>query len=673
MKKLLSIFVCIFLLCGVLLAGSIATVADILMFGDPSGDSNIDSSDARMVLQYEVGLIRLNPAQELVANVNGDTSVDSSDARLILQFEVALIEHFPVEQVERESKNEVFMGNDVEEIYSTKTFNELVSYDDTSNTYIFSKINDGIRRLQHGDKVVILPCNSFPDGCAIKVDRLEIQEDTAVITSQKVQLSDIVATIDVAQSIPMTADMITEYGDGVTPQIPVATQNAGMMRAAASVTMPIPTLDINIPINENLEVTGSIFVSPTLNVDIDLHKGWFNIPTGVDRFLVSLSNNMKSNLKVEAKADGTIVDMAKVYRLQDGSLKEKYANYKLTKAKAHDYTQKLFASAFPIPTTPGLAVTVSWYITVTAEGSISVEAILEQSTMQGIKLENGVWSAINEESKTLTLCGSADAAIYAGVGMEIGLSYVGIVAANIAPEIGIEIKASTEITGSFFGEEEDEESSHDCWLCVDGDVNLKFQIVANVTAIGFGAVREGYILSPTAKKIGDFYITFGGETHGTAWGWGVCPYNPDAKSGNPLEGLSTFAGHTYKVFDESMAWHEAKQYCETLGGHLATVTSQEEQNFVASLIGLGNKGYYWLGATDENIEGSWGWVTDEPFEYTHWDWGEPNNLSYEDFRSAEGYLEINASHYRWNDIKNVGDTIIPLSHIGFVCEWESDN
>lgn len=34
-----------------------------------------------------------------------------------------------------------------------------------------------------------------------------------------------------------------------------------------------------------------------------------------------------------------------------------------------------------------------------------------------------------------------------------------------------------------------------------------------------------------------------------------------------------YNGHTYKRFDESMSWKDAKAYCESIGGYLATITS----------------------------------------------------------------------------------------------------
>ena len=52
---------------------------------------------------------------------------------------------------------------------------------------------------------------------------------------------------------------------------------------------------------------------------------------------------------------------------------------------------------------------------------------------------------------------------------------------------------------------------------------------------------------------------------------------------------SVYQNHSYKVFDESMTWQQAKEKCESLGGHLVTITSQGEQNFVSKLLTNGSK------------------------------------------------------------------------------------
>ena len=61
--------------------------------GDVNSDGKIDSTDARLVLQYAVGKIGTLGA-ETAADVNRDKKIDSTDARLILQYAVGKISGF---------------------------------------------------------------------------------------------------------------------------------------------------------------------------------------------------------------------------------------------------------------------------------------------------------------------------------------------------------------------------------------------------------------------------------------------------------------------------------------------------------------------------------------------------------------------------------------------------
>ena len=88
-----------------------------------------------------------------------------------------------------------------------------------------------------------------------------------------------------------------------------------------------------------------------------------------------------------------------------------------------------------------------------------------------------------------------------------------------------------------------------------------------------------------------------------------------------LNGYKVFNGHTFKLYDQSLTWHEAKVMCEALGGHLATSTSAEKNVFLTSLImyklsKIQTSAYTaWLGGTDEVEEGVWHWITGEEWNY----------------------------------------------------------
>lgn len=136
----------------------------------------------------------------------------------------------------------------------------------------------------------------------------------------------------------------------------------------------------------------------------------------------------------------------------------------------------------------------------------------------------------------------------------------------------------------------------------------------------------------------------------------------------------TFNSHEYAFYDIGLTWNEAKIYCENLGGHLVTITSQEEQNFICQLIQNGTMSSYWLGAKrSENDWDSWEWITDETFSFAYWDAGEPNGSG--DCLQMYNILPSSQIEYAWDDTYAEGDRGGGLKYweIGFICEWDTIN
>ncbi len=85
--------------------------------------------------------------------------------------------------------------------------------------------------------------------------------------------------------------------------------------------------------------------------------------------------------------------------------------------------------------------------------------------------------------------------------------------------------------------------------------------------------------------------------------------------------LGEFGGHRYFRSNFSRTWNQAKTMATVLGAHLVTLSSEGENNFVS-----GNGQLAWIGLTDEAAEGTFTWVTGEPYgAYTNWWPGDPNN------------------------------------------------
>lgn len=62
--------------------------------------------------------------------------------------------------------------------------------------------------------------------------------------------------------------------------------------------------------------------------------------------------------------------------------------------------------------------------------------------------------------------------------------------------------------------------------------------------------------------------------------FGIVGKSENPSQENPNPGTHLFGGHRYQFVPEAMRWDEAKARAEAMGGHLATVTSREENDWV---------------------------------------------------------------------------------------------
>jgi hypothetical protein len=106
-------------------------------------------------------------------------------------------------------------------------------------------------------------------------------------------------------------------------------------------------------------------------------------------------------------------------------------------------------------------------------------------------------------------------------------------------------------------------------------------------------------------------------------------------------------GHFYELVPTWRTWLKAKDDAASrtfLGaqGHLATITSAEEQAFIVNTFSHPLREASLGGYQDG---GQWRWVTTEPWSYTNWAPGEPNG---EDYLAYHGGSFLGA----WNDRPN---------------------
>lgn len=107
MKKWLSTFIMILIVAlfmnqfSFVLTKAVDTNDDVsselVSFGDVNNDTKVDAKDALMVLKYAVQKIKLNPEQQMTAEVDGNIGINAKDALEILKYSVGKIDGFPIE------------------------------------------------------------------------------------------------------------------------------------------------------------------------------------------------------------------------------------------------------------------------------------------------------------------------------------------------------------------------------------------------------------------------------------------------------------------------------------------------------------------------------------------------------------------------------------------------
>lgn len=117
-------------------------------------------------------------------------------------------------------------------------------------------------------------------------------------------------------------------------------------------------------------------------------------------------------------------------------------------------------------------------------------------------------------------------------------------------------------------------------------------------------------------------------------------------------------GHVYFLTDGYMTLPEARCLAETAGGYVVAVNDAAEQAFLDASF----SGYFaaWIGCSDEVQEGVFLWDSGEPFTYSNWCPGEPNNFYLENYAELSEFCTPGTN--RWNDVwsENLSKAIIEL-------------
>ena len=136
-----------------------------------------------------------------------------------------------------------------------------------------------------------------------------------------------------------------------------------------------------------------------------------------------------------------------------------------------------------------------------------------------------------------------------------------------------------------------------------------------------------------------------------------------------------YQGHYYAIYnledivpEEENTWENARDYCIKKGGHLATITSKGENDFLFNYMRDEGVESAYFGFSDAESEGNWRWCTGERSSYTNWNENEPNQENPDEDYAMFYYKYSDGT---WNDGDFGRNTV--NSGTWFICEWDPEN
>lgn len=243
----------------------------------------------------------------------------------------------------------------------------------------------------------------------------------------------------------------------------------------------------------------------------------------------------------------------------------------------------------------GVKAGVNWALSITNEGNVGFNTDAPTKTLDvngNIKLTgDGILRFSDGTTLATGSLGGGDAGSMAGLGdimisADSDTSGTGEIRFNIGNETKMIIKQDGKVG---IGVENPTTA-----LDIAGDINYSGDLMNNGSTFGSGLWNEEVLDAGfDFPLVDENLVTYYGE----------------------------FEGHHYFISNSLTVWADVIQQCNQQGGHLVTISSQEENDFVDPMY----VNHIWLGLTDEASEGNWVWENGEPVIYTNWADGEPNN------------------------------------------------
>jgi hypothetical protein len=87
--------------------------------------------------------------------------------------------------------------------------------------------------------------------------------------------------------------------------------------------------------------------------------------------------------------------------------------------------------------------------------------------------------------------------------------------------------------------------------------------------------------------------------------------------------VATYDGRAYQFCTTGLTWTSAEAACEGYGYTLVTIDDDAENTWIIDTAYSTAAGKWWIGYTDDAVEGTWAWASGDTAAYENWGSGEP--------------------------------------------------
>lgn len=460
--------------------------------------------------------------------------------------------------------------------------NQIEHIDSENGIYTFSNINDEISELSEGD-ILYLPYNNS-EPVLLKVGKIEITGNTAVITACDADLTEYFDYIDLDMEIGIDAEDIDTSTKGAN----VFIAGDGLSKDGESVSLQ--GLPENIrTLLFSLKEQNSIGGSPNLNINVGYYGDTF-----------SAAAEMTLTLTAKISYDKWIWENPEIYvSLKQETVGEISVKKNFT-GKAETVKVPVGSLDIPLGTSFFVAdfdISLFFNVNSSVEGSVRVEYTSEIGQLYKDGASQPI--SLTDNSTTVQIVGDFEAAtgLYADGG--ISLKCIGAqIKVLLAVEGGFHAKGTAEKDFSVVSKEE----KHLCVICVPGYVAPYCEIDFKIQ-YGFGSHLKTLYERNLAQEEGthlEFYISLLNDESLVEFGWGKCPHKEYVVSisvkdenGKPIPGVMvTLHNETTGILAASGRTDEGgiyACYCRN-GSYKATVVAENGyENSSPTIIAVNNR------------------------------------------------------------------------------------